>query len=130
VVLGGTRILRAGAGRRYAGARSRSGLPARKATADHLAPTCSACHNLATTPRGQDLRTLPCLVHHEPADAAGIGRRLRFPYRRDDQHQPLVAVTVQVLAQVEVAQLPAAGVGRVTNDTLEDVGTELAGDVG
>jgi len=47
---------------------------------------------------------------------------------RDDQHQALVPVAVQVLAQVGVAKLPTTGLGRVALHALQDVSLGLVGD--
>jgi hypothetical protein len=58
-------------------------------------------------------RALTHLGHHEAADAAGVRRPPGLPHRRDDQHQSLVPVAVQVLAEVGVAKPPAADLRRV-----------------
>lgn len=72
-------------------------------------------------------RALHHLVHHEAADTAGVRRRLGRAHRRDDQHQASIAVTVQVLAEIDIAELPAAGLGGIEQVTFQDICAGLIG---
>ena len=59
-------------------------------------------------------RALSTLDIHKAADAARIGSRFSLTDPRNDDHQTLVAEAIQVLAQVQIAKLPAASFGRIT----------------
>jgi hypothetical protein len=75
-------------------------------------------------------RTLLRFVHDETTDAASVGQSKPLTYWHDDEHESLFTIAVKILAQIEVAELPAAGVRRVAQVALQDMGADLAGDVG
>ncbi len=78
--------------------------------------------------------TLAGLVHHEAADATSHGRRLilttgqALANRRHDQDQLAIAELCQVLVEIQVAELPAAGLRRLAQVTLEEDRADLTRD--